>query len=81
MNVLVSFQKQDSDIWSIYSKNPTSSTSTNIVDFVGIKYFNQKEIHYNDEIRLIKIGKNIMIKKGYSDVSQLTSAEKAYVYK
>ena len=60
MNVFVSFQKQDSDIWSIYSKNFDSS-SINLVDFVGNKSFNQKKINHNDEIRLIKIGNNISI--------------------
>ena len=60
MNALTTFQKNSQNSWQICN-NAHRITSEPMVDFIGSKTFNNKGIHQNDEIKLVKQGNNIKV--------------------
>ena len=66
----VELSKNDA-IWFFYNASPANTTSY---------IWTEKPATSKDTFQNTKL-KNIMIKKGYTSVSQLTEAEKSYVYK
>lgn len=57
MDALISFQKQNSDEWQIFSKGNNSDR----IDFNGVKPFIKKSINKNEKIKLLKLGNRFKV--------------------
>lgn len=60
MDILTTFQRLQDNCWEIYT-NAKLDNGGSIVDFEGHKHFKKSQISPNDEVKLVKKGKNIKV--------------------